>query len=127
MIHAISRIDVEDQASTPPARHAAERPLLEVCTAAACRAVGGASLGFLASADGACHVEPAACLGLCSHAPVVMLQGLPYARMDAGRLDALLQDVGASTQVSSAEGRGGEPLFCPWTGDLGETGGSACD
>lgn len=70
-------------------------PLLEVCTASACRAVGGAALGFLEGAGGTCRVEPSDCLGLCAHAPAVVLQGLPYARMSAQRLEMLLQDVGA--------------------------------
>lgn len=90
--------DIREDHDAPPRRPGVargDRPLLEVCTAGACRSVGGASLDFLAGATGICRVEPSQCLGLCAQAPAVLLQGMPYARMSAARLDALLQDVGA--------------------------------
>lgn len=78
------------------------RRVVQVCRAEACRSMGaeallaharqsqGCSDGQHTSADGACTVEAAYCLGLCAMSPAVMIDGQPHARMTAQRLDALL-------------------------------------
>jgi NADH:ubiquinone oxidoreductase 24 kD subunit len=74
----------------------AKRPVLQVCRAEACRSVGGEQLLRHAHAAGGCGVEAVYCLGLCAMAPAVMLEGQPYGRMTAQRLDDLLDDVGGA-------------------------------
>lgn len=74
----------------------AQGPVLQVCRAEACRSVGGEQLLQRARAAGGCEVEPVYCLGLCALAPAVMLEGQPYGRMSAQRLDDLLDDVGGT-------------------------------
>jgi NADH:ubiquinone oxidoreductase subunit E len=72
-------------------------PVLQVCRAEACRSVGGEQLLRHAQHAGSrCEVEPVYCLGLCALAPAVMLEGQPYGRMNAGKLDELLDDVGGA-------------------------------
>ncbi len=82
---------------TPPGRH-----LLQVCRAEACQAVGADALadhlrGRLkvdwhgTTADGAVTLEPVFCLGLCAIGPAGMLDGQPLARLDAGRVAAVLE------------------------------------
>ena len=71
-------------------------PLLQVCRAEACRSMGGEQLLQHARGAGGCSVEPVYCLGLCAMAPAVMLEGQPYGRMTAARLDGLLDDVGGT-------------------------------
>ncbi|MDR0480191.1 MAG: formate dehydrogenase subunit gamma [Burkholderiaceae bacterium] len=85
-----------DFRSTPPAPHR-----LRVCRAEACRAMGGQALLDHArqrlgcdnagrSANGAVDVEAVYCLGLCACSPALMLDGQLHARVDAPRLDALV-------------------------------------
>jgi formate dehydrogenase subunit gamma len=80
----------------PPGRH-----LLQLCRAEACQSVGGYALaehvrGRLGagwgqtSADGAVSLEPIFCLGLCACAPAAMLDGQVIGRLDAARLDAII-------------------------------------
>jgi NADH:ubiquinone oxidoreductase subunit E len=72
-------------------------PVLQVCRAEACRSMGGEQLlGHAQQAGTRCEVEPVYCLGLCALAPAVMLEGQPYGRMSAGKLDELLDDVGGA-------------------------------
>lgn len=72
-------------------------PVLQVCSAEACRSVGGEQLLSHAQRCGThCEVEPVYCLGLCALAPAVMLEGQPYGRMNAAGLDELLDDVGGT-------------------------------
>ena len=71
-------------------------PLLQVCRAEACRSMGGEQLLQHARGADGCSVEPVYCLGLCAMAPAVMLEGQPYGRMTAARLDGLLDDVGGT-------------------------------
>lgn len=73
-----------------------KRPVLQVCRAEACRSVGGEQLLRHAQVSGGCGVEAVYCLGLCAMAPAVMLEGQPYGRMTAQRLDDLLDDVGGA-------------------------------
>lgn len=81
-----------------------ERPcpiLLEVCRAEACQAMGGDALADHArrrlgcdfhqsAANGSATLEPVYCLGLCAQSPAVMVNGKPYARMSADKLDHVL-------------------------------------
>lgn len=83
--------------SEPAGRH-----VLELCRAEACQAMGGEDLWRHAcasarlpaqggrTADGALSVEPVYCLGLCAQSPAALLDGRPHARLDAHRLDALM-------------------------------------
>ena len=81
---------------TPPGRHR-----LQVCRAEACQAVGGDALGAhvreaLAvdwhgtTANGAVTLEPVFCLGLCASGPSALLDGRPFGRLDAARIDHML-------------------------------------
>jgi formate dehydrogenase subunit gamma len=83
---------------TPPGRH-----VLKLCRSEACQSAGGDALaahaqtrlgvGFGAtSADGAVTLEPVYCLGLCATAPSAMLDGRVVGRLDATRLDALMNE-----------------------------------
>jgi formate dehydrogenase subunit gamma len=82
-------------------RQPAGRHVLKLCRAEACQAAGGdplaahaeARLGMAmgtTAADGSVTLEPVYCLGLCSVAPSAMLDGRVVARLDQGRLEALL-------------------------------------
>lgn len=77
----------------------AGRRVARICRAEACQAMGGEVLaaGLLArlgldwggtTADGALTVEPVYCLGLCGVAPAALVDGEPFARLDAARLAA---------------------------------------
>lgn len=77
---------------------------LEVCRAEACQAMGGDALAEHAQARlgcgfherdaaGAIDLEPVYCLGLCAQSPAVALDGRPHARMNAQRLDRLLDSL----------------------------------
>ncbi|EKE44864.1 ATP synthase subunit E [Oceaniovalibus guishaninsula JLT2003] len=82
----------------------AGRHVLKICRAEACQSVGSDDLAASALArlgvewhgttqDGAVTVEPVYCLGLCACAPAVMIDGKVRGRMDAARLDAVLDEV----------------------------------
>jgi formate dehydrogenase subunit gamma len=82
---------------TPPGRH-----VLKLCRAEACQARGANALADHAlkrlgvdwretTRDGAVTLEPVYCLGLCSHGPSALWDGRPRARLDAAKLDALLE------------------------------------
>ncbi|MGM9515381.1 formate dehydrogenase subunit gamma [Roseateles sp. DB2] len=81
------------------------RTVLQVCRAEACQSRGAqallahaeARLGCTAHstrADGAVTLEPVYCLGLCASSPALMLNDRLHARMNAARLDALLEKEG---------------------------------
>ena len=85
-----------DFRSEPPGRR-----VLKLCRAEACQAMAGDALAARArqklqldwgetSADGKVTLEPVFCLGLCACAPAAMLDGRVVGRLDAARLDALL-------------------------------------
>lgn len=86
---------------TPPGEHT-----LKICQAESCQAVGsreltahaeerlGVSLSHT-SADGKVSLEPVYCLGLCACSPAVMVDKKIYSRVDAAKLDALLEACGA--------------------------------
>jgi formate dehydrogenase subunit gamma len=80
----------------PPGRH-----VLKLCRAEACQSMGGEALAERAqarlgagwgetTADRAVTLEPVYCLGLCACAPAALLDGRPVGRLDAARLDSLL-------------------------------------
>lgn len=86
-----------DFRSAPPGRH-----VLKLCRAEACQAMDaqalaerleakhGARFGAT-TADGAITLEPVYCLGNCACAPSLMLDGKTYGRVDAARLDDLVE------------------------------------
>lgn len=85
----------------PPGRHR-----LLLCRAEACQSVGGDGLAERArgrlgvgwggtSSDGALSLEPVFCLGLCACAPAAMLDGEVIGRLDAARLDAIIDEARA--------------------------------
>jgi formate dehydrogenase subunit gamma len=85
-------------------RAPAGRHVLKLCRAEACQSVGGDALAARAearlgvalghtTADGRVTIEPVYCLGLCSVSPSAMIDGKVVARLDAGKLDALLAEV----------------------------------
>nr|WP_294529414.1 formate dehydrogenase subunit gamma [uncultured Rhodopila sp.] len=84
---------------SPPGRH-----VLRLCRAEACQAVGADAVGaHLRSAlaidwhetsrDGAMTLEPVFCLGLCATGPSALLDGDPIGRLDAARVDRMLESL----------------------------------
>ncbi len=82
----------------PPGRH-----VLKLCRAEACQAAGSDALAERAEAklgiasgdttsDERVTLEPTYCLGLCAVAPSAMLDDRVIGRLDAKRLDALLEE-----------------------------------
>lgn len=92
--------------SEPAGRH-----VLEVCRAEACQAMGAEALWRSAceahalpaeggtTADGQLTLHPVYCLGLCASSPAAMLDGRPHARLDAQRLDAIVERARAAAEV----------------------------
>ena len=88
-------------------RHApAGRTVVKLCQAEACQARGGravtahaeACLGVKlgqSTADGAVTLEPISCLGLCASGPAGLVGDQPVARLDAARVELLLDGVTA--------------------------------
>lgn len=87
-----------DFRKAPPGRH-----VLKLCQAEACQARGSRDLAKRATArlgieagettpDRQVTLENVYCLGFCATAPSAMLDGRPVARLDAARLDALLDE-----------------------------------
>lgn len=86
--------------------HAAGRHVLKLCRAEACQSMGGDAIaarlqqllgiGFHETAkDGSVTLEPIYCLGLCACAPAAMLDGEVIGRLDAERLDEIVEAVRA--------------------------------
>jgi formate dehydrogenase subunit gamma len=82
----------------------AGRHVLKLCRAEACQSMGADALAAHAqerldlgwgetARDGSVTLEPIYCLGLCACAPSAMLDGKIVGRLDAKRLDALLDGV----------------------------------
>ena len=76
---------------------------VQLCRAESCQSRGASALieAFCArhdialgetSRDGILTVEAVYCLGLCATSPSAMLDGRPVARLDEGRLDALIAE-----------------------------------
>ena len=83
----------------------AGRHVVKLCRAEACKSMGADRLAAHAQArlgidwhettpDGAVTLEPIFCLGLCAAAPCGMVNDRSLARLDAGRLDAVLETCG---------------------------------
>ena len=86
--------------------HPAGRHVLKLCRAEACQSMGGDAIaakmqqllgiGFHeTAADGSVTLEPVYCLGLCACAPSAMLDGEVIGRLDADRLDEIVEEVRA--------------------------------
>jgi formate dehydrogenase subunit gamma len=82
---------------TVPGRHT-----LHVCRAEACQSVGADAVGahlrsalgvdwHETSANGAVTLEPVFCLGLCATGPSALLDGKPVGRLNAARVDRMLE------------------------------------
>jgi len=88
-----------DFRTAPAGRH-----VVKLCRAEACQAMGAEALVARAeerlgiamhetTRDGAVTLEPVFCLGLCACGPAAMIDGRIVGRLDAARLDALLDEV----------------------------------
>ena len=84
----------------------AGRRVLKICRSEACQAVGGTALAAATlerlgldwhgtTPDGALTVEPVYCLGLCACGPAAMIDDRVVGRLDAARMDALLDEARA--------------------------------
>ncbi len=84
----------------------AGRHVLKLCRAEACQAMGSdrvadhvrAALGVdwhETTPDGAVTLEPVFCLGLCACGPAALVDGRVVGRVDAARIDAILEGFGA--------------------------------
>jgi formate dehydrogenase subunit gamma len=86
--------------------HPAGRHVLKLCQAEACQSMGSDAIasqvkrllgiGFHETAkDGSVTLEPVYCLGLCACAPSAMLDGEVIGRLDAEKLDDIVEAVRA--------------------------------
>ncbi|MGD9538785.1 MAG: formate dehydrogenase subunit gamma [Alphaproteobacteria bacterium] len=86
-----------DFRDAPPGRH-----VVKLCRAEACQSMGSARLidhvkqrlgidFHQTSADGRYTLEPVFCLGDCSCAPALTIDGKVHGRVDPARFDALLE------------------------------------
>jgi formate dehydrogenase subunit gamma len=84
--------------------HPAGRHVLKVCRAEACQSMGGDAIaaqisqalgiGFHETAkDNSVTLEPVYCLGLCACAPAAMLDGEVIGRLDADKIEEIVQEV----------------------------------
>jgi formate dehydrogenase subunit gamma len=84
--------------------HPAGRHVLKLCQAEACQSMGSDAIaaqvkqllgiGFHETAkDGSVTLEPVYCLGLCACAPSAMLDGEVIGRLDAEKLDDIVEAV----------------------------------
>lgn len=84
----------------------AGKHIVKICRAEACQAVGGNAISERAfeklgvgwhgtTTNGAVTLEPVYCLGLCACGPAAMVDNKVVGRVDAGKLDRLLQEAGA--------------------------------
>ncbi|WP_378944709.1 formate dehydrogenase subunit gamma [Mesorhizobium sp. ANAO-SY3R2] len=82
----------------------AGRHVLKLCRAEACQSMGAEAIaaqvqqklgiGFHeTSKDGAVTLEPVFCLGLCACAPSAMLDGEVIGRLDADKIDEIVEEV----------------------------------
>lgn len=90
-----------DFRTTEPGKH-----VLKICQAEACQAMGSRALTAHAEQklgtgmssttdDGEVSLEPVYCLGNCACSPAVMMDGKVYGRVDAKKLDALIDERGS--------------------------------
>ncbi|NGN44149.1 formate dehydrogenase subunit gamma [Mesorhizobium sp. CGMCC 1.15528] len=84
--------------------HPAGRHVLKVCRAEACQSMGGDAIaaqisqalgiGFHETTkDNSVTLEPVYCLGLCACAPAAMLDGEVIGRLDADKIEEIVQEV----------------------------------
>ena len=87
-------------------RRPAGRHIVKFCRAESCQARGAAALEAAAverlgvamgstRGDGAVTLEAVYCLGLCAVGPNALVDGVPVARLDTTRLDAIAAQVAA--------------------------------
>lgn len=85
-------------------KHPTGRHVLKVCRAEACQSMGGDALAaklqqllgiaFHETAqDGSVTLEPVYCLGLCACAPAAMLDSEVIGRLDAQKLEEIVEEV----------------------------------
>ena len=83
----------------------AGRHVVKLCRAEACQSMGADRVAAYAkerlgiswhetTADGAVTLEPIFCIGLCAAAPCGMVDDRSLARLDAGRIDGVLEACG---------------------------------
>lgn len=72
-------------------KEAEARPILKLCRAEACKARGVDALVPIAEQQSRVKVEPVYCLGLCSVGPAALVGDQVIARLDATRLNSLLE------------------------------------
>lgn len=95
----LSRADVHGVVSFYHDFHEASEPgpdrrgVLKLCRAEACQARGVDALAAGLGDDPRVKVEAVYCLGLCSVGPNAMVDGKVHARLDAAKLDALLEQL----------------------------------
>ncbi|MCV3243156.1 formate dehydrogenase subunit gamma [Mesorhizobium sp. ZC-5] len=84
--------------------HPAGRHVLKVCRAEACQSMGGDAIaaqiqqrlgiGFHETTkDNSVTLEPVYCLGLCACSPSAMLDGEVIGRLDAEKIDEIVEEV----------------------------------
>ncbi len=84
--------------------HPAGRHVLKVCRAEACQSMGGDAIaaqiqqrlgiGFHETAkDNSVTLEPVYCLGLCACSPAAMLDGEVIGRLDADKIDEIVEEI----------------------------------
>jgi formate dehydrogenase subunit gamma len=87
-----------DFRTTPPGEHT-----LKICQAESCQAMGSRELTSMAekklgvalsntTEDGKVSLEPVYCLGLCACSPAVMVDNKVHSRVDASKLDSLIDE-----------------------------------
>lgn len=95
---------------TPMGKH-----VMKVCHGTACHVQGADSLDTVVeqklgvlpgntTADGAFTVERVACLGCCSLAPVVMIDGEVYGRLTGDKLGRIIRKVGVGDDAGAPAG-----------------------
>lgn len=67
------------------------RPVIKLCRAEACQARGADALAASLPDQDRVVIETVYCLGLCSVGPNALVGDRPYARLDAGKLAALVE------------------------------------
>ncbi len=83
--------------------HPAGQHVIKLCRAEACQAMGADRLAehvkqalgvdfHGTTADGKVTLEPIFCLGLCACAPAALVDGKVIGRLDADRIDAVIQE-----------------------------------
>jgi formate dehydrogenase subunit gamma len=67
------------------------RPVIKLCRAEACQARGADALAALLPDQDRVQIETVYCLGLCSVGPNALVGERPYARLDAAKFAALVE------------------------------------